>query len=281
MNKNTKVILISDIHYCCADYFGRPQEEAARMLCNDLAAEYEKEPYNVLLLLGDYSLDHWAWQKKGTYISQGVSNTKLFAERYLDKLAPKGVNVRMIAGNHEQYGEELWHELTGHQRRDHIVIGDVLFILIDTFGANLDPTEHSDGTYCGANVADIKELMAKYPDKKVILCAHWFDINAESEEFCTLLRNEKRIICLFCGHKHKSHIVSTGAENGNKPIIYTGHYSYSGESDSIRCLPGYRVLEIDRDGIASKYVVHPHTYKIGNVRFSNEYAEHDIFELKF
>ena len=74
----------------------------------------------------------------------------------------------------------------------------------------------TSGTYCGANVADIKELMARYPDKKVILCAHWFDMKLESEEFLELLRNEERILCLFCGHNHRSHIVSTGEENGKR-----------------------------------------------------------------
>ena len=281
MTKKTKIILMSDIHYRCADYFGRGQEETMELICDDLAEEYAKEPYDALLLLGDYSLDHWAWQTKGTYLTQGISNAKLFAERYLERLVPEGVEIRMIAGNHEQYGEELWTELTGYKRRDHIVIGDVLFILTDTFGGDLDPTEHSDGTYCGANVSDINELMARYPDKKVILCAHWFDMKLESEEFLELLRNEERILCLFCGHNHRSHIVSTGEENGNKPIICTGNYSYSGEPNNVRCLPGYRVLEIDEEGLFCKYVVRPHTYKVGALRFSNEYTEQDTIELKF
>lgn len=272
---------MSDIHYRCSDYFGRPAEKIAELLCEDLAAEYEKEPYETVLLLGDYSLDYWAWGTKGTYLTQGVSNARLFAEGYLGRIAPDGVSVRMIAGNHEQYSEARWHELTGHHRRDHIVVGDVLFILTDTFGADLDPTVHSDGTYCGANVADINALMAEYPDKKVILCAHWFDIDAESQEFCELLRKEERIVCLFCGHDHKSYIANTGEDNGNKPIVHTGHYSYSGEPNNICCLPGYRVLEIDKDGILCKYVVRPHTYQIGEVKFHNDYAEQDILTLKF
>lgn len=279
--KKSKVILMSDIHYRCANYFGRSPEEIAELLCEDLAAEYEKEPYDALLLLGDYSLDHWGWRTKGTYITKGISNAKIFAERYLERIVPDGVGVRMIAGNHEQYGEELWHELTGHWRRDHIVIGDILFILTDTFGADLDPTEHSDGTYSGANVADIKALMSNYPDKKVILCAHWFDMNRESQEFCELLRKEERVLCLFCGHNHQSCIQNTGENNGNKPILCTGHYSYSGEPNNIRCLPGYRVLEFDGVGLLSKYVVHPHTYQLDEVKFSNEYTEQDILELKF
>lgn len=280
MGEKTKIILASDIHYDCGNYYGIEPDEIMERLCADLAAEYEKQPYTALLLLGDYSLDHWAWQTKGTYLTKGLSNAKLFAEKYLDRIAPDGVALRMIAGNHEQYGDALWNELTGFNRRDHIVIGDILFILTDTFGGDLDPTEHSDGTYIGANVEDIKSLMAAYPDKKVIICSHWFDITKEGEEFRQLLRDEKRILCLFCGHNHRSQIANTGEENGSKPILYTGNYSYSGEPNNLRCLPGYRVLEWDENSLCTKYVVHSHTYKIGSVSFTTEYAEQDVLTIE-
>lgn len=256
-------------------------EDIAENLCADLKAEYEKEPYEALLLLGDYSLDHWAWNTKGTYLTKGISNTRLFVEKYLHRLAPEGVEVRMIAGNHEQYGEEKWHELTGYNRRDHIVVGDILFILSDTFGGDLDPTVHSDGTYSGVNMDDINELMARYPDKKVILCAHWYDINSESEDFRELLRRDERILCLFCGHNHLSRVANTGEENGNKPILYTGNYSYSGEPNTARCLPGYRELVITDEGISSRYIVRSHRYTLGYVPVTTEYTEQDKLEIKF
>ena len=53
MNKKTKIILASDIHYRCGDYFGRQQDEIVELLCEDLSKEYKKEPYEALLLLGD------------------------------------------------------------------------------------------------------------------------------------------------------------------------------------------------------------------------------------
>ena len=177
----TRVLIASDIHYCELGWFGLSRDEKAENFCADLQAEYEKQPYEALLLLGDYSLDHWFWNTKGTYLTQGISNTKLFIDRYLSRAVPEGVEVRMIAGNHEQYGEELYKELTGFNRRDHLICGNTLFILTDTFGGDLDPTEHSDGTYIGANVDDITRLMAKYPNKNVILCAHWFDMDKESD----------------------------------------------------------------------------------------------------
>ena len=280
--KQTRIIIASDIHFCEDGWYGFEREARAEALCADLAREYEKAPYEALLLLGDYSLDHWAWNTKGTYLTKGVSDTALFAARYLHRLVPAGVSVRMIAGNHEQYGEEKWQALTGgFHRRDHIVVGDYLFILEDTFGGDLDPTEHSDGTYIGADVAEIEALMAAHPDKKVILCAHWFDVTKESEAFLSLLRTEPRIVCLVCGHNHRSRVASTGEENGNKPILYTGNYSYSGEPNVVRCLCGYREMILTDEGIASKYIVNPHTYTVGKVKFVTEYAEQDEFEVKF
>ena len=278
----TRIIIASDIHFCEEGWYGFERENRAEALCAELAAEYEKAPYEALLLLGDYSLDHWAWNTKGTYLTKGVSNTALFRERYLHRLAPKGVALRMIAGNHEQYGEEKWQEITGgFHRRDHLVVGDYLFILEDTFGGDLDPAEHSDGTYIGADVAEIKALMAEHPDKKVILCAHWFDVTKESEAFLQLLRTEARILCLICGHNHRSRVDTTGEENGNKPILYTGNYSYSGEKNAVRCLCGYREMILGDAGISSCYIVNPHTYRMGAVTFHTEYAMQDEFELKW
>ena len=273
--KPTRLIIASDIHYCEEGWYGLPRTAKGENLIADLAREYERHPYDALLLLGDYSLDHWVWGTKGTYLTRGLSETGLFVKEVLGRLAPDGVAVRMIAGNHEQYGEENWERLTGHKRRDHLVCGDILFILCDTFGGDLDPTTHSDGTYVGVNVEEIKSLMALHPQKRVILCAHWFHVEAEGEEFRELLRSEERILCLICGHAHISRVLSSGEENGNKPILYTGHYSYSGEKNPLRGLNGYRELIIDGDKVTSKYLVPSHTYCIEGVTFTNEYAETD------
>ena len=103
----------------------------------------------------------------------------------------------------------------------------------------------------------------------------------ESEEFRSLIAKEDRILCLFCGHNHRSQVVSSGEELGNKPIIYTGHYSYSGETNPVHCLNGYRELLITEEGISSKYIVPSHTYKMNAVEFTNLYAEQDFIEVKF
>ena len=279
-NQRIRVILMSDIHYC-NEWYGITPEMKREMLCADLEREYAQDPYQALLLLGDYSLDHWVWDTKGTYLTQGISDTKRFVEDCLPQMAPHGVEVRMIAGNHEQYGEALWKKLTGFQRSDHLVCGSLLFILLDTFGGDLDPMEHSDGTYVGVNTDEVRALMLRYPDKKVVLCAHWFDLEKESQEFRSLLATEDRILCLFCGHHHLSKTIPTGDAYGHKPMIGTGHYSYSGEGNPLHCLNGYREVLITEEGIASKYIVPSHTYTMRNVTFTTEYAEQDEIKIPF
>ena len=123
--------------------------------------------------------------------------------------------------------------------------------------------------------------MAKHPDKKVILCAHFFDMENESQEFKSLVANSEQIICLFCGHKHVSKIITTGEDAGNKPIIYTGHYCYSSDPNPLKCLMGYREVVIYNDKITSKYIIPSHTYNIEKVKFTNEYTEQDQIEIKF
>ena len=138
-----RYLIASDIHWCHIDWYGVPTEERMARFVRHVKEEYEKEPFEALLLLGDYSLDHWKWNIKGSWLAEGKSYTKVFTDRVVAPLKELGIPLAMIAGNHEQYGEVLWHEITGYARRDCVVCDDVLFILPDTFGTELDTTRKS------------------------------------------------------------------------------------------------------------------------------------------
>ena len=277
-----RFLIASDIHLCHLDWYGVPTEERMARFVRHVEEEYEREPFEALLLLGDYSLDHWRWNIKGCWLTEGKSNTRTFAREYVKKLQKLGVPIAMIAGNHEQYGEALWNELTGYRRMDYLLCGDVLFILPDTFGVGLDPTEHSDGTYCPAQIKFIRETMARYPDKKVVLCAHHFAPERESEELRALVRENDRILCLFGGHVHRSNIVELGEDWGGKALLYTGNYSYNTgkEADAESSFWGFRDLVLDGDTLISGYITPENRAVIEGEPILHAYGVQDVYQRK-
>ena len=276
-----RILIASDIHWCHLEWYGVSNEERMERFVRHVEEEYEKDPFEALLLLGDYSLDHWAWNIKGCWLTEGRSNTKLFSDHVLGKLKKLGVPMAAIGGNHEQYGNVLWHELTGFYRTDAVVVDDYLFILPDTFGANLDPTEHSDGTYCGTDMTFVREQMEKHPDKKVILCAHHFEPARESEEFKTLVREDDRILCLFGGHVHRSKVVELGEEWGNKALLYTGNYSYNGgKNPPTESMWGFRDLILTEDTLTSRYITPANTIKMKDEVIEHPYGYQDEYTRK-
>lgn len=246
-------MLSSDIHECHIDWYGVRTADRLQKWVDDLKCEYEKDPFEALLLLGDYSLDHWKWQTKGSYLEEGVSYTKRFTDEYLSQLRELPIAIRMIPGNHEQYGETLWKRFTGYPRQDTYVTGDWLFILTDTYQGGLDPTEHHDGVYTGADMTFIRRQLETNPDKRVILCCHYIEPWRESEAFRALLR-EDRIVCLFAGHTHRSEIWNLEADCGCKKVLFTGQYGESGEPVPEKSMWGFRELILTDSELESNYI---------------------------
>ncbi len=252
-----RVLLASDLHLCDTDAYGVPSSERMRKFVGDILSEYEKEPFSALLLLGDYSLDHWKWGYRGSWLEKGVSNTEVFVKQYLSQIRKLPIEIRMIAGNHEQYGEKTWERLTGgYRRQDCYVCGDYLFLLLDTYAADLDPSVHSDGTYCGIpDTTAICQTMEKYPGKKVILCAHYLDLNTEKENSHTPFLDmvaQGKFLCAFAGHTHLSDIW-TWKDYGDFREIFTGNY-WQNESKPCDPLWGFREVLLYEDRIESNYI---------------------------
>lgn len=277
--KRKRIILSSDIHLCHFDWYEMKAEERLQKWVDDLKAEYAKEPFEALLLLGDYSLDHWRWQIQGSYLTKEISNTERFVRQYLSQLKEFPIEIRMIAGNHEQYGEDLYYQLTGYHRKDVYVTGDWLFILMDTYQGGLDPTEHHDGVYTGADMDFIQKNMEKYPDKKVVLCCHFIDPNRESEEFKALLRREQ-IVCLAAGHTHRSEIWSLGDEFASKKVLFTGHYGESGEKDPTRSMWGFREMILTEHALESSYITPQSTIVFQEETITHPYAKQEYVKIE-
>ena len=246
--KKQRVLLLSDIHYCQEEYGGISRDEKARRLIRQICKEHERDPFAMILLLGDYSLDHWAWSTKGTWLNEKKSYTQQFVERYCKDLpAPH----YMLPGNHEQYGNEEWRQITGFNRSGEFVIGNYLFILWDSFGADLNPTTHSDGTYTPPNVNALRQSMQENPDKKVILCSHSFQPNFTPEE--RALISDRQVVCLFQGHTHLSGVITLPEEYGSKKLIQTG--GWAAVSPASNYAWGMREVYLEEDRITSSYLV--------------------------
>lgn len=248
-NNAKRVLIITDFHFCQLEYYKVSRDEKLKRLIKQINEEYKKEPFEFILFLGDYSLDFWQWVTKGTYLTEGKSYTKEFIEKLRPYLPTP---YYMIAGNHEQYGEEKWKEITGFSRNGVMLLDDYVFILWDSYGENLDPTEHSDGTYTSIDVAKIREIMEAHKDKKFFLCSHYFIPTGTKEE--KALINDSRIICLFTGHTHKSNVLTLPEDYGLKKLIQCGAWAEV-STDSIERCWGVRDVCLYDDKIISRYIV--------------------------
>ena len=247
----SKVLIMSDVHLCHGEWHGISSENRMTKMIEDLNKAYENEPYDAIFFLGDYSLDYWKYEKSGSFLYQGVSNTHKLITDYLPRLSCPA--YYMIPGNHEQYGHELWKKLTCFERQFAVYQKGFLFLMLDTFGGDLDPQTDSDGTYTPVDVDYVQTQMALYPDTPVLLCSHFFDLRHESDEFKQLVQKEKRILGLFCGHDHTNRIEAHPALGG-KLIIHDGHFSYAGyRQNAVRCPWGWLEVKLFEEGITCTY----------------------------
>ena len=248
-----RILFSSDLHLCHVDWYGVTAEERLSRW-----------------------VDHWAWKIKGSYLERGVSCAARFAREYLSQLSDLPIEIRMIAGNHEQYGDGKFRALTGYDRHSSCQIGDTLFIFTDTFRGDLDPDHHHDGVYTGIETDFVRGEMEKHGDCRVILCAHWLDAARESEAARELVR-DGRIVCLLAGHNHRAHI----GDFDGKPLLYTGHYSYGAPEGTwpISAMWGYRELTVEDGRLTSRYITPENEVEWEGKRILCKASEQDALSI--
>ena len=249
--EHKRVLILTDLHFCDKAWHGLSCLKRMELLQKVLQKEAAENPFDVLLCLGDYSLDFWAWESKGSYLcTPSVSNTENFVQQIVPKFP---VHPYMIPGNHEQYGHLKWKEITGYPRQYNVVYGKCVFLMCDTFGGNLEPTEHSDGTYSGLDFAFLKETIEKYPNHELILCMHDLMPELETNEVKELVKTSGRFCCGFAGHTHRSDTVLLGKEWGYLPLFYCGDFSYTADCEQ-NAYPNWGFRQVDlSQGIRTKY----------------------------
>lgn len=246
-----RLIFVTDIHHCHGTWYGMDGEDRMDLLCRTLNREYEAKPYDAILSLGDYSLDFWAWEVGGSCLWETpVSYTDDFVKKYVPQMPTA---FYMIPGNHEQYGGEAWQRITGMPREYAVLYGDYVFVMLDTFAGELDPSVNHDGRYTGINVELLAQVVADHPGKKIILCAHDLYIPRESEEARSLVLQNPNIVCAFTGHTHRDNTLILPESWRSLPVFYCGDFSYS-ESRKKEKNWGYRVVDLSRGVVSTEYV---------------------------
>ena len=271
-----RVLIASDLHYTyLRGYYDRTRDERMQKFVDDVNAEHEKSPLDLIIIAGDISLDHWG--TGGSWTVDKISDTKAFVDKFVPQL-PEGVPVFILPGNHEQYHNEQWKMITGHSRQTYYATEGNLFIMLDNFRETLEPNY---GSYSAPDsVVDteyIRDLMALYPDHNVWLIAHYFHLPIQTETFKYILRND-RVKGLFQGHTHVPWYETLNEEYGNKIIATCGSYAEPGtspktEEDLRNCFWGFRELNITPEAATSSYIVTETTLKIANIEFYIPYRK--------
>ena len=261
-----RVLITSDIHYRVPSgtvYYGVPSVDRVQLWVDSVNYEHSQTPFDLIIIAGDVSLDHY--NNVGTYTtSRGqTSETDIFVKNYVSQL-PDGVPVYILPGNHEQYSNEQWKTLTGNERQFSVEMDGNLFICLDNFNSNLEPNRTGNPSYTQSDVAFIEAETAKYPNDNVWLIGHWFESGKESAEFKTLVQTNDRIKGLFAGHQHQCEVV----DFCGKPLAKTGNFAnsnfdaYPTGNDFAQDVEnvtnsfwGFRELVIAEDSAYSQYIL--------------------------
>ena len=247
--KRYRVLLSSDIH--CTDFvlwYGWQNEDRLERWLSFVNREHERDPFDLILLLGDYSLDFW--MDGGSWLDKGHSDAAKFMNRYASRL-PKDVPLVVIPGNHEQYSDSEWVEITGNHRQESIVLGDCVFVLLDNFKTLEEVGHRNDGIYKPLDADYFRHAAAENPDKNIFLLAHYFNTEADGDVIRCLEAECGRIIGLFQGHTHRNTVIH---ENG-VAIAETGNYSYTSMEDKVSTFWGVRDLVIENGHAVSRYII--------------------------
>ena len=269
--QNTAVIVCSDVHLCHIHWYGCASADRLEYMVDQLRAHRTQRPYEKILFLGDYSLDHWKWESGGSFLNDGVSNADNFAKQFAARL---DVPFYMFPGNHEQYGNDTWRAITGGERRGCFTVGGYLFICCDNFAADLDPDVHSDGTYTACDLDFVRACLKQHPAMPAILCAHYFDLSHEPPAFFEFIKEERRITLLMAGHTHSLEVIPLGERADNVCMYLDGHFSYAGGGQPFaETMWGFSELVLTETGVEITYIEPANTVTIDGQELHHPHRE--------
>ena len=281
------ILITSDMHYTeLTTYYNTDRETRLQYWVDGILAEHQRDPFDLIIILGDVSLDYWGWNGGGSYQRKpSVSDTKLFMERYASQL-PKDVPMLVLPGNHELYTNEKWKELTGNDRNESFVLGDNLFVIPDSYSRAVDPkyqgSGKNDSPYKAVDMEFIRGEIDKHPEcNNIYLVSHHFDLSQESKEFKNLLKTESRIVGLFSGHTHSYKAKKLGSEYNSIYQLQTGNFADYGDKTAESFSWGFRDLIIEGKKVTSTYIIPNCSYYVDGVKYTVERKYADITLLRY
>lgn len=252
---------------------GMTQKAKLEKLMSDIRAEHEKEPLDMVLILGDLSIDDYDLRKLPD------NYCRKFKEEVMDKLP---CPVFALPGNHDSYPNSIWEEIFGYPREYSVKLGNNVFLMLDTF-KNLPAKGGCGSKYSGVDTDFLKEELSKYTDgENIFVCAHY--IRAEEPRLSEI----KNLTCLFRGHTHESELI----DFYGKPMFDIGGYGYNGVFIEGRgytfniffenCAWGYNMLEIEEDtaSVYHRRVNMTYTAENGVFEIAEEITDRKIINIK-
>ena len=234
---------------------------------------------DAVLTLGDLSTDDYGYRNLAeNYVLK-------YKEEVMDSFP---CEAYALPGNHDSYPEDMWQEMFGYGRQFSVKIGDAAFIMLDTYNdAPMDSPSGSD--YTGIDVEWLQQELEKYPTEQIFICTHYIDSTRSDYSFNKILRENKRIVCMFMGHSHGNELLLPEGLN-NRFLVNVSGYAYKSEKVEGRWqfnryddfwAWGFGVLEWNETEAHYYHVKYPRTYVGINGTFDFAGAIEDEITIQF
>lgn len=269
-----------DVSLAAGPAFGHTQREKIDRITADVKREHEISPLSAVLILGDLSIDDYDVRRLKT------NYCRRFKEECMDLLP---VPAYAGAGNHDSYPSEMWKEIFGYEREFAFEVGGIVFLMLDTF-CSFPARGASGSDYTGVDMKALERTMEKHRGKKIVLLAHHFAPEKESEAFCRFVREEDSVLALFRGHTHKHAVLYAEEYWGKKPLIDIGGYAYCGMKRNgtytfdifdEAWAWGYQTVDIYEDRLVVKHHTIENHYTAENGTFDIPGSVSDYCEIPF
>ena len=282
-NRNSRIMFVSDIHFSKDVTHGIDSVTRMNLMVDKLIEEHGENPIDFLVINGDLSLDY----RYRATSREPYNYSKKVVSMFLSKLP---FPVYLMAGNHDNYSNQEWINITGQERQYTIDFDDIIIICLDTFKPSINETYPGmENDYTGIDFDYLAKELEKYKGKKILLVSHYFDESKEPNTVKELINKNYDILGLICGHTHRHNVTTFG----NKPLFFTGTFGYSldgGISNTYlkEQSYGFRDIYVKENGLYSCYIepeinlgeIEQSYSKIDEILISTDFMSKDTSKYK-